>query len=114
MAAEGTINTSMTQVQPGFQSRTWADRNSTADATTVTLSACRVNRGGGAAGSVALRSVGLAMFQDEVIVGNIVKACGVYNFGRTPAGNYYFRITEVLSGSRMEPVTRLAPSSVER
>jgi len=94
-AAEGSFTSSLSQAQPGFGSRTWTDKNSTTQTTTVKLTGCKVNLGGAAPGSTTLKSVGVALIKNGSIVGNISKACGTYDFGRLGAGQYYFRISDV-------------------
>ena len=94
-AAEGTFTSSTTQVQPGFGSRTWVDKNLTNQSTTVKLTNCKVNVGGGAPGSTPLTSVGVALIKNGAIVGNISQACGTYSFGDVPAGTYYFKISDI-------------------
>lgn len=44
--AEGSFSSSVKQVQPQFDSRTWKDRNQDTARTKITLSNCKVNAGG--------------------------------------------------------------------
>lgn len=98
-AAEGTINTSMTQVQPGFKSRTWIDHNSTSTSTSVYLGGCTDNAGGHAPGSKTLTSVTIDLWLvdsgGDLIVSYGIHKCGTYSFGRMPAGTYYFTVNAI-------------------
>ncbi|MBD8729337.1 hypothetical protein [Frigoribacterium sp. CFBP 13707] len=95
LAAEGSFSSSVTQVRAGFTSREWSDRNATADATIVTLGACKTNSGGGTPSANNLSSVEVALIKNGSIIGSKKQACGSYSFARPGAGTYKFAIVAV-------------------
>ncbi|QWS33241.1 hypothetical protein [Curtobacterium aetherium] len=82
--AEGSWTSDMTQVQPTFESRTWADKNLDAAHTIITLSNCRGNAAGKSVGSKRITSVRITLSGGA----SITKACGTYDFGRTADSHY--------------------------
>ena len=73
--AEGSFSSSVKQVQPQFDSRTWKDRNQDTARTKITLSNCKVNAGGKTPGSTPLQSVEVALAKGSTVVKVIKKAC---------------------------------------
>lgn len=94
-AYEGSFNSYLSQVQPGFHSRTWTDFGNSKDSTIVTLDDCKVNRGGAAYGTTKLQSVGITLYKDGRPVGTITQPCGTYDFGNRGSGRYYFRVVSI-------------------
>ena len=90
--AEGAFTTSMTQVQPQFDSRVWSDKNLDAVSTKVTLSNCKANAGGASPGTTPVASVTLALIKGSTVVKFITQKCGTYDFGRQGVGDYKFRV----------------------
>ncbi|QWS33242.1 hypothetical protein [Curtobacterium aetherium] len=82
--AEGNFTSYMTQVQPTFYSRDWTDNNRDATSTVITLSHCKVNKGGARVGSTKLSSVEIWLHYGDAYTKpkKIKKSCGTYNFGR--------------------------------
>lgn len=82
--AEGNFTSYLTQVQPTFISRDWTDKNRDATNTVITLSNCKVNKGGAASGSTKLSSVEVWLHYGDAYTKpkKLKKACGSYNFGR--------------------------------
>lgn len=93
--AEGSFSSSVKQVQPQFDSRTWKDRNQDTARTKITLSNCKVNAGGKTPGSTPLQSVEVALAKGSTVVKVIKKACGTYDFGPQTSGDYKFRIMSI-------------------
>lgn len=84
--AEGGFDSYMTQVQPSFHSRDWADKNRDSAHTVIKLTNCKVNLGGKNPGSTAVKSVEIS-FGNTQYSKKITHKCGTYDFGRVPASN---------------------------
>jgi len=89
--AEGGFATSMTQVQPTFESRRWTDKNVDSANTVITLSNCKGNAAGKKTGSTAITSVTLKLESGSTIK----QKCGAYNFGRVDAGSTSFKVAAI-------------------
>lgn len=116
-SAEGGYTSYIQQAQPSFSSRFWADNNNDGNSTIVTLSGCKANGAGQAPGSVSVRSVTVVLKRYSTVVGSITKACGTYNFGRTPGGaagasnGFHFEISEINGATSADRTVFLDASS---
>lgn len=108
--AEGSFTSSLTLVQPTFESRTWTDAGSDTKATIVTLSGCEETGPDGA--SLPLNSVELTLYRNGGVVSKIKQACGSYNFGDAGAGQYYFVVSAINGDSSADRTHFLSASSV--
>lgn len=101
------LRNSTNQVQPGFGSRTWTDNNLDGTTTSVTLSGCKVNRRGQAAGSTPISSITLGLYGPGGYGSErSLNGCGTFSSGDMGSGNYYFRVQAIsginaTSGSRI-------------
>lgn len=117
-AAEGSFTSYLTQVQPGFQSRTWTDNGSTSDSTSITLSGCAVNKAGAAYGSTSLSSVEITLYSNTGWFGtprklkSLSKACGTYSFGNYGSGSYWFVVSKINGNSSANRTIFLNASTV--
>lgn len=89
--AEGNWSSDMTQVQPTFESRRWADNNIDAAHTVITLSNCKGNAKGKKSGTTAITSVKIQLEDGPAIT----HKCGTYDFGRLPAGTTTFKVAAI-------------------
>ncbi len=102
--AEGSWSSSMSNVRVGFESRRWADKNSDAAGTIVSLRYCSGYSGPNAegdGGKFTLNLIKDTLFDEAR--GNVTYVCQgstwkQYNWGRQPAGNYFFRVTNINYG----------------
>ena len=102
--AEGTFASTVNQVQPTFTSRHWADNARDGAHTTVTLSKCKGNAGGGTPGTKKITSVGLQLVHTSKSTGTskysktVTKACGTYDFGNPGAGTINYFVIKSING----------------
>ncbi|MFR0577614.1 hypothetical protein ACLUWG_04060 [Bifidobacterium apri] len=96
--AEGSFNTSMTGVRPGFNSRVWNKRVNDHTSTTVHLAQCSNPYG---FTTLELRRV-ISMLPDQS-KGKITLRCnnGTANWGAQSTGDYKFRVTSTPDNASM-------------
>jgi len=93
-AMAATFTSSMNQVQPTFQSRTWSD--TTAGTTTVTLTSCKGNYGGNAPTAAFVHTVRIALYRNGSLVSQVTRnPCGAFTFTGQSAGSFYFRVAAI-------------------
>ena len=93
-AHAASFSSSMSQVQPTFQSRSWSD--TTAGTTTITLSACAGNSGGNPPSSGYVKTVRIALYRNNTLVASATRApCGAFTFASQQAGTFYFRVAAI-------------------
>lgn len=94
--AEGSYTSYITQAQPTFMSRTWNDKNLDPTATKVTLTGCKANAAGKAAGTTPVKSVTVELWSTAGKLATIKRStCGTYDFGRKGKSTFWFVISEI-------------------
>ncbi|WP_416520927.1 hypothetical protein [Streptomyces achromogenes] len=95
--AEGHKTTHIKRWSPGMESSRWEDKNLDSVKTTVKLSGCASDGGGGFewARLTLYRNV---KWGHDTKIKSITHKCGTYTWGDLPAGTYYFTLDGFGSG----------------